>query len=218
MIQFEIKGISYEVPSHWGDVTLEKWIHFSKEVAPFEPEIMRGEQEVTQSNYAKIAVPYMVRYVSFWSGAPEAVLMRCRVKQLEELYFSVLYSLVPYSPDVDVPAIEHDGQIWHLPKKAFESSTVGEFMLASQYQDKAEALGKNQWEVLPSIMCIVLQKEGEAFEQAHFAREADFLKWPMDKCFQVSFFLLRLGMIYLQDFQFSQSALTLSRLVQELKN
>jgi hypothetical protein len=221
MIQFDINGQAYQAPTCWEDVTLAKWLDFVENILPIEPECMQGEQDAkfTSKQYAAEVLPYVADYVSFWTGAPRPILMQSKIEQLEKLYLSIAYSLVPFSADADTPILEHDGQMWHLPRKAFEGATVQDFIEAAQYQDFAEKLGLGQWGVLPKMMCILVRKSAtEPYSPELLEREADFLQWPMDKCLQVSFFLLRLGATYLQDFQFWQSAQTLSQLKQELRS
>lgn len=193
----QVQEQEYALPQKWEDVTLRKWIAFSKEIAPKEPECM-FDGTLDETKYLAEALPYMCRYIEFWGDMPEGLAIKCRHDQLAGLYRSVSQSLAILPVPDEKPVLHHAGELWHLPEKAFEGSTVQDFIEAAQYQDMAEKLGLGQWGVLPKLMCILVRKEGEPYSEELMRREAQFLEWPMHHVFQVSFFLRKLGQTYLQ--------------------
>ena len=217
MIQIQVQGEYYNLPQKWADITVARWIAFSKEVAPTEPECMYNG-ELNRENYTREALPYMAKYLEFWAEMPEGLAMKCNHETVAILYRALTHSLAALPVPDESPVFQHQGELWYLPKKAFEGSSVQDFIEAAQYQDMAEKLGLGQWGVLPKLLCILVRKEGEQYSDVLMEREEMFLSWPMSIAWQVSFFLHRLGQTYLQSFQSSEIALNLSSLKQVLEN
>jgi hypothetical protein len=174
-------------------------------------------------------MPYFIKYVSFWCELPMTVLgtaksyhvklagveVRDNYRWIETLHEQIYTNLLRSEKDCEVivPSIEHKGQTWFLPTHYMSKSTVNGAIELFQYQHNAHQLGKSQFEVLPEMLCILLQKTPDArYNPKQLERKGLFMDITMDKAAKVSFFLLNRSEILLENSLIYTAALRLSYL------
>ena len=233
MIQATIKGRAVNIPQGWQDVTLETYIDYLKDVEPKAPAKMqelwaaKGKkrqavlESISQKEYALEFIPFFAQYVAFWLELEVSFVMQIDKDEMETLYFQIEKNLARSYEELDKEqrTIEHNGTTWHLPEKFMRGSTVIEFIEAAQFEHNASQFIGGQFTALPDIMCVLLRKDGEAYNMEMTSRRAMWLKMTMDKAFVVAFFLLRQSKKFANDLLFyTMLKQTLSQSKQELTN
>jgi hypothetical protein len=173
--------------------------------------------------YRKI-YPYFARVVAhFAEGITEAEIIGQKgpgmnVGQLEYLYNTIVSILNNYEEPEYSNVMLVDGELWYLPTRYMEKSTLIEFAEASQFEANLKDLEKGNWGALAKIMCVLVRKEGEPYSDKLLRREEQFLGWNLKNCLQVAFFLLKRNEISVQNLQIYMAAQDLMNAKQESKN
>lgn len=175
--------------------------------------------------YRKV-YPYFARVVTHFAvGITEGQILGggnngegMNVGQLEYLYSTIIRILNNYQEPEYTNVILVDGELWYLPMKYMEKSTLIEFAEASQFEANLKDLDKGNWGALAKIMCVLVRKEGEMYSDKLLKREEMFLSWNLENCIKVAFFLLKRSEISQQNFQIYMAAQDLMNAKQASKN
>lgn len=174
--------------------------------------------------YRKI-YPYFARVVAhFAEGITEAEILGQKggqgmnVGQLEYLYNTIVSVLNNYEEPEYSNVILVDNELWYLPTRYMEKSTLIEFAEASQFEANLKDLEKGNWGALAKIMCVLVRKEGEQYSDKLLRREDQFLGWNLENCLKVAFFLLKRSEISQQNMQIYMAAQDLMNAKRESKN
>lgn len=187
----------------------------------------KATEAITAKVMYKKVYPFYARVVSHFAvGLTEHQILGGKKQgdgmnlgNLTYLYQSIVKMLnSPESPEYSPCIVDKDGEIWHLPQRYMEKSTLIEYAEASQFEENLQSLQHGNWLALPKLMCVLVRKEGEMYSDKLLKREEMFLGWDLEKCLQVAFFLLRQSETSLQNFQVYTAAQDLMRLKQESKN
>jgi len=163
--------------------------------------------------YRKI-YPYFARVVAhFTVGITEQQILGGKghgdgmnVGQLEYLYSTIIRIMNQYEEPEYSNVMLVDGELWYLPERYMEKSTLIEYAEASQFEANLKDLDKGNWGALAKIMCVLVRKEGEQYSDKLLRREEQFLDWNLQSCLQVAFFLLKRSEISQQNFQIYMAA------------
>lgn len=199
------------------------------DLAPDSEEYQSVDTELTEKTEAlngvvlyKKIFPYYARVVShFADGLEYADIVGGKhsdgmnIGHLTFLYKKTVELLNSYVDDGYSPVIEVDNELWYLPQRYMEKSTFIEYAEASQFEANMKDLQNGNWLALPKIMCILVRKEGEKYSDRLLKREEMFLKWNLENCLRVAFFLLRLNVQSLQNLELYTAARQLTKLKQE---
>lgn len=174
--------------------------------------------------YRKV-YPYFARVVAhFAEGITEAQILGTNgsdgmnVGQLEYLYSTIIRILNSYDEPEYTNVIMVDKELWYLPMRYMEKSTLIEYAEASQFEANLKDLDKGNWGALAKIMCVLVRKENEPYSDKLLRREEQFLNWNLENCLKVAFFLLKRSEISQQNLQIYMAAQDLMNAKQELKN
>lgn len=175
--------------------------------------------------YRKI-YPYFARVVAhFAKGITEQQILGGKghgdgmnVGQLEYLYSTIIRIMNHYEEPEYSNVILVDGELWYLPERYMEKSTLIEYAEASQFEANLKDLDKGNWGALAKIMCVLVRKEGEQYSDKLLRREEQFLNWNLQNCLQVAFFLLKRSEISQQNFQIYMAAQDLMNAKQASRN
>ena len=212
-VQFKIKEAVYSYPEGWQDVKLSKWVQSLEQLK--KPEVLTKFHAIQDANkrqayaaecitdivYKTEIFPYFVDFFCFWSDCPREEAGKLK-KAVFEQYYQQLESNFNRSmklAEKHQPTIEHKGTTWHLPKQHLQGDTVNTFIEASQLEFLTAQVKGSQLSAIPKLLCLFLRKEGEGYRPELMQREPLFMSLPMDKVFNVSFFLLKLNEKYLQN-------------------
>lgn len=175
--------------------------------------------------YRKV-YPYFARVVAhFANGITEEEIIGGKkqgdgmnIGNLEYLYTSVVKMLNNYEEPEYTNVIMVDGELWYLPMRYMEKSTLIEYAEASQFEANLKDVEEGNWKALAKIMCVLVRKEGEQYSDKLLKREEMFLNWTLDNCLKVAFFLLKRNEISQQNLAIYMAAQDLMNAKQELKN
>jgi len=174
--------------------------------------------------YRKV-YPYFARVVAhFAEGITEAQILGTNgsegmnIGQLEYLYYSIIRILNNYEEPEYTNVLMVDGELWYLPMRYMEKSTLIEYAEASQFEANLKDLDNGNWQALAKIMCVLVRKEGERYSDKLLRREEQFLNWNLENCLKVAFFLLKRSEISQQNLQIYMGAQDLMNARQELRN
>lgn len=242
------EGGEFTFPSALEDISLRHYIDFLTFVETTKPdELIRIEQAASAKHEAKDKekadkefneaieacndivmyrkiYPYFARVVAhFAEGITEAEIIGQKgpgmnVGQLEYLYNTIVSILNNYEEPEYSNVMLVDNDLWYLPTRYMEKSTLIEFAEASQFEANLKDLEKGNWGALAKIMCVLVRKEGEPYSDKLLRREEQFLGWNLKNCLQVAFFLLKRNEISVQNLQIYMAAQDLMNAKQELKN
>ena len=173
---------------------------------------------------SKKLIPFYARVVSFWSGMSEKYILGkdgglgMNVAHLTTLYLKLL-ELISKLPEVDYSNVmEVGGELWYLPERFMQDSTVIEFAEAAQFQANLSKVLGGDWLSMAKVMCVLVRKKDEQYNDKLLKREKMFLSWNMLDVWRVAFFLLRRSETYKVSMLCYMNALKLSRLRQALAN
>lgn len=163
--------------------------------------------------YRKV-YPYFARVVAhFANGITESEIIGGKkqgdgmnIGNLEYLYTSIIKMLNNYEEPEYTNVILVDGELWYLPLRYMEKSTLIEYAEASQFEANMKEVENGNWKALAKIMCVLVRKEGEQYSDKLLKREEMFLDWTLDNCLKVAFFLLKRNETLLQNFQVYMAA------------
>lgn len=191
---------------------------------PVEEKINLLFEEVNSPDFQEDLIYWYSRIVSFWTGLKYEVIIGeegeaggMNLNQLKALALK-LQELVNTAPEVELTnTIEFKEEIYYLPPNFMKEATVIEYLEASQMYKIQDSLAAGQWSALAKVICILLRKKGEKYSKDLLKREKYFLELPMNKAYQVAFFLLnRIGKLKTVLATYTQ-ALAVKKLEQELK-
>ena len=160
-------------------------------------------EKINSMQYAETLLSWYARVVDFWTGLPFNMIMArdggdgMNVDQLKALYLQTQKLIIPpdrpiYTKDNPYSNIlEHDGAIWYLPDRYMMDSKTIDYLESADFYKHAEELAGGQWGVFGKVMCILVRKKDEKYSKDLYKRESAFLQWPMDKCYEVAFFLMK---------------------------
>ena len=240
-VQFTINSDPYEYPEGWPDVKLSRFMDSLKQIpekpaALIAYESCKTAEEVSkvfveqvQPNYAEI-VQYYLEYVHFWTGTDKAFLAsvnggqvqiqgpgiprQAKALWIENLYIQIRKNFINSQAKAAAnisDTIEFNGETWHLPTKHLTKATVNEFIEAAQAEHIAANMG-DQLQALPKLLCIFLRKTKDApYNPQQMQREPLFMNMPMDKVWNVSFFLSKLSEKLTRDFLIYMGVLRLNQ-------
>jgi hypothetical protein len=166
--------------------------------------------------------PYYARVISFFSGLSVPFILGqdggegMRVDHLTGLYVHTT-KMFNHLPEVEYSnVLEVNGEVWYLPEKFMNDSTVIEFAEAAQFQANLSKVENGEWKALAKMMCVLVRKKDEQYSDKLLKREELFLSWNLLDCWRVAFFLLRRIETLRLSFLTFTSAQTLMQLRQEL--
>ena len=109
-------------------------------------------------------------------------------------------------------------ELWYLPMRYMEKSTLIEYAESSQFEANLKDVQDGNWKALAKIMCVLVRKEGEQYSDKLLKREEMFLSWTLENCLKVAFFLLKRNETSQQNMLIYMAAQDLMNVKRESKN
>lgn len=211
MHNFELEGAMYQFPERWEEITLRQMIEYRKTVkmpdsmadvlAVVDPaKAVEKVQELSAEDFDEWE-DFKITTAAYWCGMDEQLMNRVKRTDMLAVFFHMIRLMIRVESTVD-PTFKYKGETWHLPKmseiavlglnKLQPEITVGEFSEAMQFERLVEKRDRDDWEVLPGLMAILVRKEGEPFSRNLVTDRYEFwLDCPMPHVWNTSFFLAR---------------------------
>lgn len=212
---------TYNYPDSYKKVTLKQFIA-SLDVEKKKPKLLRKYENCTDEKeraelhkelvpiYNSEVVPYWLNYVAFWTGMDVetvanigAVNIDGEALDLPENWEWVLsfYDVIKQGLNESLEGIEdtpsmiqYKDDVYYLPKKFMQSSTVAEYFDACQVELNCDRLSKDQFHAIPELLNIILKKKDQTYEETQDRPKDFFEDMNMDSVFRVSFFLSKLSL------------------------
>jgi hypothetical protein len=175
--------------------------------------------------YRKV-YPYFARVVAhFADDITEAEIVGGKkqgdgmnVGNLEYLYSSIVKMLNSYEEPEYTNVIMVGDELWYLPMRYMEKSTLIEYAESSQFEANLKDVQDGNFKALAKIMCVLVRKEAEQYSDKLLKREEMFLSWTLENCLKVAFFLLKRNETSQQNMLIYMAAQDLMNVKRELKN
>jgi hypothetical protein len=140
------------------------------------------------------------------------------VGNLEYLYSSIVKLLNSYDEPEYSNVIMVGDELWYLPMRYMEKSTLIEYAESSQFEANLKDVQDGNFKALAKIMCVLVRKEAEQYSDKLLKREEMFLSWTLENCLKVAFFLLKRNETSQQNMLIYMAAQDLMNVKRELKN
>lgn len=208
MIDIKIEGIKYQLPK-LSEININRLIEYLEFLDDNEP----GEDA-----QPKEWLMFYAKYIAFWTGADEKLVRRCKVEDIAGI-FGLHQKYLSPSENTTFNCFELFGEIYYLPQRFMQESTIEDFAEASEYEKQLADVLNGQYKVLPKVAAVICRKEGEGFDDYKVEERAELFESKMnaDDLFQVGFFLQRQSEKLQKDLQIYTTSQTLAALKQELK-
>ena len=190
-----------------------------KELTDAQAKQMAVVDSMTPVWYAKHLIPYMAKTVEHFTGVSYAKIMGAegmgmRRVALEYLYGKISRACSPKETNEYKRSYVIGGEVYELPERFMQNSTLIEFAEAAQFQENAERLNAGQAEALIDVISVILRKPGEMYSEDVYNRNRKtFEQMTLDDALEVAFFLKTQSDIYVTNFATS----TTFHLAQEAK-
>lgn len=209
MIDIKIEGIKYHLPK-LSEIGINKFIDYLEFLKEHEP----GEEEKDMIVWLK----YYAKHISFWTGADEKLIRRCKAEDIAGIFGIHQKYLAPIE-DSTFNCFELSKEIYYLPQRFMQESTIEDFAEASEYEKQLADVLNGNLKALPKVAAVLCRKEGEGFEDYKVEERAELFEREMnaDDLFQVGFFLQRQSEKLQKDLQIYTTSQTLAALKQESK-
>lgn len=208
MIDIKIEGIKYQLPK-LSEININRLIEYLE---------FLDENEPGEDAQPKAWLMFYAKYISFWTGADEKLVRKCKVEDIAGIFGLHQKYLAP-SENTTFNCFELLGEIYYLPQRFMQESTIEDFAEASEYEKQLADVLNGQYKVLPKVAAVICRKEGEGFDDYKVEERAQLFESKMnaDDLFQVGFFLQRQSEKLQKDLQIYTTSQTLAALKQESK-
>ena len=209
MIDIKIEGIKYQLPK-LSEVSISRFVDYLEFIDDYEPEEDNKDLVVWLNYYTK--------HISFWTGAEEKLIRKCKAEDIAGVYAVHQNYLAPVE-NTTFNCFELSGEIYYLPQRFMQNSTIEDFAEANEYEKQLADVMNGQYKALPKVAAVLCRKKGEGFDDYKVEERAKLFESMLnaDDLFQVGFFLLRQSEKLQKDLQIYTTSQTLAALKQVSK-
>lgn len=156
--------------------------------------------------YAKNLIPYMARTIEHFTGVTYAKIMGAEGigmsrKALEYLYDKISRACAPKEANEYKRTYLINGEVYELPERFMQNSTLIEFAEAAQFQENADRVNAGHAEALIDVISVILRKPGELYSEDVYNRNRKtFDGMSLDDALEVAFFLKTQSDTYVTNF------------------
>jgi hypothetical protein len=176
------------------------------EVSKLQDEQMALVDSMTPVWYAKNMIPYMARTIEHFTGVHYNQIMGIegigmQRKAVEYLFSKISNACNPKETSEYKRSYLVDGEVYELPDKHMENSTLIEFAEAAQFQENAGRLATGQAEALIDVISVILRKPSEQYSEAVYHRNRKtFETLTLADAMEIAFFLMKQSDSYVINF------------------
>jgi hypothetical protein len=208
MIDIKIEGAKFSLPK-LTEIKLSKFIEYLD---------LLEEKEPTEEDSHSRWLEFYTEHIAFWTGADIKLIRRCKAEDVVGIYSLHCNFLMP-SENKTYNCFKCINEIYYLPQKFMEKSTIEDFAEADEYEKQMSEVIRGNYRVLPKVAAVICRKEGEKFDDYDVEKRAEMFENELsaDDFFQIGFFLQRQSEKLLKDFQIYMTSQTLATLKLESK-
>ena len=214
MIDIKILGKKYSLPS-CREISINKFVEFLEFCDDNQPDsIKEGTVGDTMEDAA-----YYANELQFWTGC---VYSDIRKHPISEIYgvWRMQQEQLFCNEQLDYNCFCLDHDIYYLPKRGMQDSTIEDFAEANEYEKQFAELKNGIYSALPKIAAVLCRRSGETFDSYNVEERAELFGKELTAwdAFQIGFFLLRQSEKFSKDFQIYTASMTIAQLKQALKS
>jgi hypothetical protein len=196
MVTLDIDGKKYEVPTEWGDITLDYWLGWFNIIKKYEvinkARLKEGEDD-TENPFSKMTETEMIKMngdiFQYVTKIDNETLKRCDINSITKAMNLISQVTEEYEPK-GVDGFMFEDEKYFFPKEAMYNNTFGDYIESTQLEMTIESMKHGVFDVLPEQMAILCRKMGEEYDDDLIKEKAEkFKKLTMDIIWEFSFFL-----------------------------
>ena len=160
-------------------------------------------------------IPFQMEVVRLFTGITEEL----EVDEINYLYKHIVQATETPKQIEYKQLYTHNGKVYTLPGELMKRATLGEFAEAAQYEKSYKALSNGDAAGLLHMIAVLLRPLDTPYSEEQFEQNVnDFQTLSLQTAFEVAFFLTRLSLKYVLDFQTSTALAGLRQLAPDLVN
>ncbi len=179
-----------DIPTHWGDVTFDKFLKFSKLIKTlYEDTEGLDDIEQTLRNLKDNTI-----ILSFWTDKTEEEISMWDLEEAQNVMSKLNFTQDNYEP-ISIGSFTINEETFHLPQEFMGKSSFGRYIEAEQLEMQQGLIEKGDLDYLPRQIAILAKKEEEEekLNDDLIDERADkFKQLDMATVWDVGFFLQKL--------------------------
>ena len=195
MDTLKINEQEIDIPTHWGDVTFDKFLKFSKLIKTlYEDTEGLDDIEQTLRNLKDNTI-----ILSFWTDKTEEEISMWDLEEAQNVMSKLNFTQDNYEP-ISIGSFTINEETFHLPQEFMGKSSFGRYIEAEQLEMQQGLIEKGDLDYLPRQIAILAKKEEEEEklnDNLIDERANQFRKLDMATIWDVGFFLQKLEQKYM---------------------
>ena len=179
-----------DIPTHWGDVTFDKFLKFSKLIKTLY-EDTEGLDDIEQTLRT---LKDNTIILSFWTDKTEEEISMWDLEEAQEVMSKLNFTQDNYEP-ISIGSFTINEETFHLPQEFMGKSSFGRYIEAEQLEMQQGLIEKGDLDYLPRQIAILAKKEEEEEklnDDLIDERAEKFKQLDMATVWDVGFFLQKL--------------------------
>tara|TARA_B110000285_G_scaffold223698_1_gene279553 strand:- start:3855 stop:4490 length:636 start_codon:yes stop_codon:yes gene_type:complete len=190
MDTLKINEQEIDIPTHWGDVTFDKFLKFSKLIKTlYEDTEGLDDIEQTLRNLKDNTI-----ILSFWTDKTEEEISMWDLEEAQNVMSKLNFTQDNYEP-ISIGSFTINEETFHLPQEFMGKSSFGRYIEAEQLEMQQGLIEKGDLDYLPRQIAILAKKEEEEEklnDDLIDERAEKFKQLDMATVWDVGFFLQKL--------------------------
>jgi hypothetical protein len=195
MVELQIQDEKYDIPSDWGEITLEYWCGLYSIIKKYtkkdEEKEKNGEiSEFDESKLEDFEILKMNRDIfQYMTGVSDNVLNNIETKSMYQAIAVVGELLQEYKPK-NIESFEFEEETYYFPKEFLKRNTFGDYIESTQLDMYVDIMKNGRFDVLPEQMAILCRRADEEYDDNVIQEKAEkFKQLKMDVVWEFGFFL-----------------------------
>tara|TARA_R110002020_G_scaffold120148_5_gene273846 strand:- start:1187 stop:1888 length:702 start_codon:yes stop_codon:yes gene_type:complete len=195
MVEIQIEGNKYDIPTDWSEITLEYWCGFYNIIKKYTKKDEEKEKkgEVSEFDETKLEDFEMLKMnrdmFQYMTGISDAMLDTLDINSMNDAIKIIGDLLQEYEPK-DKDSFDFEGEKYYFPKEFLKRNTFGDYIEASQLDMYIDMMKHGRFDVIPEQMAILCRTATEKYdEDAIDAKAEKFKQLKMDTVWEFAFFL-----------------------------
>ena len=195
MVEVQIEGKKYDIPTDWSEITLEYWCGFYSIIQKYtkkdEEKEKKGEvSEFDESKLQDFEILKMNRDMfQYMTGISDDMLSKLDIDSMNEAITIISELLQEYEPK-NTESFEFEEETYYFPKEFLKRNTFGDYIEATQLDMYVDIMKNGRFDVLPEQMAILCRTATEEYDEDAIDKKAEkFKQLKMDTVWEFAFFL-----------------------------